>query len=304
MRVSKWATVGMSPMLLLALSGCTSAAEMNDPMADLPEVSIEGLEAVKAELAFDSGTAQTPLDPYLIGYSFEIEVKRAQASAKFYEGCMSEFGYEDSEFTEVDWDGLRPQEERMFGLWDVGAAAKHGLDLDWSLGVPEPESELERGQGYADAILVCSGKREEDAAFAPIIQKLEETQFVSDRIQGMSMYLAEESDEGKAATAKFAACMKDRGLVLNPDSGYVSSDYSEQGKEAEITAALGEAECNVSTGRVQTLYDLRARYETAYMKKYESQLEAVMKEKQAILAQLEGIINAEESGSSTPRGEG
>lgn len=295
----------LSPALSLALGGCaTSSSELDDPFAPLPEVSIEEFSSVTADLDFGTATASTPLDPYLVGYSFEIETAFAQARATITGECLRGFGYASREFATVDWETLQPLDDRQFGMWDVRAAAKFGFEPDGSRGVPQPSPALNAGQGYADASAVCAGKRQEDPRYASILRDLEGPQFLSDRIQGNAMALALASPEGSAATERFADCLRARGLVLDPDSGYVSSEYTAKGKEAEIVAALGEAECNRSSGRVQTLYDLRARYEAAYMERYESQLDAVAEQKRSILDRLEALIGDQHAGPRATDGAG
>lgn len=274
----------------LAFVGCsTNNVSPLDERVPLDKVSIEKFADVHAELDFENATARTPISDYLIGHDFLVEVRFAKAAQKFLEGCMTQKGFDYPGFSSVKWESLRPGEDRLFGQWDVKAAAKYGLELDPSRGVPKSGFGDDADKNETDAIEACVGDLEAHDAMRPLVDELTRSS-IADRIFEESAFLAEESPEGKEASQKFTQCMKERGLVLDRDSGYVSSEYRDRGKEAEITAAVGEAECNVKTGRVQTMYDLRARYEAAYIEKFESQLKAVQGQKREILAKLDAIV--------------
>lgn len=277
----------------LALVGCDQVApsEMSDEFA-LPDVSIAAFSDVTAELDFENGIAVTPMTPYMINQSFEYEVLFRKADATLISTCMAEQGLEYAKLAETDWDNLVPMEDRMFGLWDVDDAAKFGGEGDRGRGIPKGSVEEKVDKHYEMTWQECAY----NLAKHPMLGGNggdEPPSTIADRIYGNAVRQANESAEAKAANKKFAECLADRDIATDPETGYISSDYFELGKEVRLAASLAEAECNVDTGRIQTMFDLVARYETAYMKDYEPQLAAVMESKNENFAALQAIIDGE-----------
>jgi hypothetical protein len=84
--------------------------------------------------------------------------------------------------------------------------------------------------------------------------------------------------------------MEEAGLVLDPDDGRPSEQYSAQGKESEIAAAITEARCAQTTGAVQTLYDLQAKYEAAYREDQAAQIQAFSEKRRKVERFFDDVI--------------
>ena len=275
----------------MILVGCGARSpELDDPTASLPEVSIDGFESVSADLDFATGTAKTPISRYLVNLDFDTEVLFSQARESLIASCMSESGFAYEGLAAVEWERLTPLEDRVFGLWDRESAATFGAEFDPSRGTPK-ESFIEEGPDFNAALNGCAESAMQDETLGPLAMKLSETT-LADRILGNATNLALQSAAGKAVNASFADCLAEKSIVVDPASGYPSADYASLGKEAEIEAVLAEADCNIDTGRIETLYNLRAQYESAYIDEYESQLAGVLEEKEADWAALRTIIES------------
>lgn len=274
---------------VLVLAGCgASTPELDDASAQLPVVSTEGFEDVTAELDYDTGTATTPISRYIVNQDFKTEVLFSQARETLISRCMDAAGFAYPGLTSVDWGSLRPMEDRLFGQWDRAAAAQFGVDLDPNRGTPKSNL-VEEGPEFNTALSSCNQQAMQDATLGPLAMKLSELT-LADRILANAANLAQQSEAGKRVTELNSACLSARSIVVDPESGGISVEYSELGKEAEIEAVLAEVDCNLETGRIETLYTLRAQYESAYIEKYESQLAQVLEVKQADYELLKGII--------------
>lgn len=281
----------ITSLALLTLTACVSSSTHETDSEDLlPEVSIEDFAQVKAQLNFDNGTATTPIADYLTNTDFETEVLFAQAYESLVTTCMSDAGHSYDGLSAVDWDALEPQEDRLFGQWDRTSAAQRGSAMDENRGIPKSTSAAP-GPEFTTALVTCNEEVNTGDVLRPLADQLAQPT-LADRIQGNSAVRAEESGAGQAADARFAECLEDKSLVVDPDSGYVSAEYAELGTEEDIASAVGEADCNIETGRIQELYDLTARYVAAYMEEYEAQLGAVLEEKQELHRQLQDIIDS------------
>lgn len=276
-------------LTLTTLAAC--ATDSPNPADDLGEVSIADFTDVRATLDFDTGIAVTPIDDYLTNVDFQTEVLFTQAHEALVTVCMAEAGHTFTGLTSIDWSALLPMEDRTFGLWNRASAAVRGSDLDRSRGVPKGNTTVKEGVAFNQALDVCDESAQSDATLGRLTEELMQGT-LADRIMGQSITLAEHSDAGKAVTSRFTKCLEDKSLVVDPESGYVSSEYSDIGVEADITASVGEVDCNIDTGRIQALYDLTAQYEAAYMNKYEAQLGSVLAHKRELHAQLQDIIDS------------
>lgn len=287
-------TVGLALVFVLSLFLLSACAQENDvvedPTAALPEVSISGFADQKADLDFETGNAVTPISDYLVNADFDTLVLFSHANQTVVERCMADAGEEYS--SGVSWGTLRPQEDRLFGKWDRAAAAEFGFDFDPSRGIPK-RTTVNQGVEFNQAINKCYEQAAGDKALEPLASELTQLT-LSDRIQGNAAEFARKSEKGKEAASRLKICLEKGSFVQDPESGSISSEYSELGKEAEIAAAVAEATCNAATGRTKDLYDLKAQYEAAYIEKYKPQLNEVLDRKQEVHRILQHIIDGEE----------
>lgn len=290
-RYPRWLVAISASTAAIALMGCgADSGELDDPTATLPAVSVEGFEDAAAELDFDTGTANSPISRYLVNLDFETEVLFSQARETLITECMAESGFVYEGLTGVDWGALKLHEDRVFGLWDREAAATFGAGFDPSRGTPKVTF-VEEGPDFNSALNWCADGAMQNETLGSLAVKLSE-QTLADRILGNATNLALQSSEGKAANALFADCLAEKSIVVDPSNGYPSADYAELGKGAEIEAVLAEVDCNIGSGRIETLYNLRAQYEAAYIAKYETQLADVLAGKEADQAALRAIIES------------
>ncbi len=272
------------------LGACSSQNdELADPSAPLPDISIEGFETVTAELDFETATATTPITPYVLLEAFETDVLLSQAHDALVRTCMRGLGYEQTSISNVVWESLTPRSDRYFGLWNRAEAAQFGYDLNPNVAFPRHDW-VEDDQAYLDAIDQCVLEAEANELITQF-RSVQQNLTIADRIQGNSYVRALNSKAGKAAQKRYLQCMKDESIEVD-ENGFTSSNYRDLGKESEIIAALAEVDCNISSKRIQTLYDTAAQYQAAYMKKYEEQLDAVLELKQQTYEDLRSIIEA------------
>ncbi len=275
-------------IILAALSACSAQPdELADSSAPLPDISIEGFETVTAELDFETALATTPITPYVLNSTYETEMLVVRASQALVRTCMGGLGFDFTTLSAEEWESRLPRSDRLYGLWDHTEASQFGFDLNPGRGVLR-QGTVDQGQEYADALNQCYEGAYANEQLAPLLDTVNNLT-IADRIQGNSYVRAQNSAAGKAAHKRYLQCMKEKTIVVDSD-GNPSSEYSDLGKDSEITAALAEVDCNISSGRIQTMYDTAAKYEAAYMKKYEEQLDAVLELKQQTYDGLRSII--------------
>lgn len=290
MKAAKWAAL----TLTVLLTGCTaeqgvdSAASVDDgtssPGDELGDVSIAEYSDVTAQLDFAHAAPTLPLDQYYLG-STGFSYRALHAIAAVTDTCMVDRGYPAVAET-VDWTPSNAAEDRTYGLWSVENASQYGVSLAPGKTPPTVET-LSYGIDFNNAYAACL-----DTAKETLMDELLFSQDpnIDSQIRGRARELTRASDEGKAAFADWQACMEGEGIVLDPEDGRPSSQYADQGKESEIKTAVVEAQCAASTAAIQTLYDLQARYEAAFLDKQEAQVQEFVKEREAVIAIFEAAI--------------
>ena len=83
--------------------------------------------------------------------------------------------------------------------------------------------------------------------------------------------------------------MTDQGVLLEESDGRPAASSQDQGRDAVIRVTVIEAECARTTGAVQRLYDLQARYEAAFIDAQHSELDAFIGERAPVLAALQEV---------------
>lgn len=253
----------------VALTGCTPSDAGSAPQnsaapaqeSTLPDVSIDGFGDVKAELDTVNGIATTPMTEFSQGTDSNYGRIATHASEVLIASCLASVGIDHPVAAQSDWDNLTPMEDRRFGQWDVDDAEKFGGEMDLTRGIPSGNLAAEPSPAYSDELKRCG----EEVRQRPEFQMLGNDavgQSIADRIAESAASRAEESSAGKDATKKYTQCLAEHDVKLDAETGELS------GADSAVTAAR----CNVESGRVQTLYDVKARYETAYAKKYEKEL--------------------------------
>lgn len=273
-------------LLLVLLTGCSNQSEDRDPTPEsLEDVSIEKYSEVTAVLDFGNGQARLPLDRFSVN-SPEVVTRALHAIAVRTDRCMTKRGFPEVA-SSVDWSEFRPIEDRRYGVWSSALAEKFGFDVDPDAG-PRTVDMVRFGVDYNKALPSCTD--EAKSSLKPQFDFLESPN-IGFQTRSRSQDLVLASREGKAALADWRACMESQGIVLDPDDGRPSPNYKEQGKAAEVKAAVTEAGCADSSNAIQRLYDLQARYESAYLDAYGAQFASLDDKRSEMLTALDRVIS-------------
>lgn len=258
------AFAALAALLLLAACASTpppSPSPSASTLDALADVSIDGYEHVRAELDFDNGVASLPIDEFTKGNP-AIQMKALHAIALLADRCLAEQGLPTLS-ERYDWSPYTDEENRRYGLWSVSLASKHGLDVAPSAGLRSRNIDTtDLGVDFNEAYERCRESAEQAL--------WDELTFLSDadldrRIRLRSAELALAHSDGATAAAAWRACTDAHEVVIDPTNGLPSEHYAAQSEESAIRVAVIQAECAASTGAIQTLFDLQARYEAAFI---------------------------------------
>lgn len=277
-------------MSLLILSAALSAgcAPATDERAaqELPEVSIDEYRHVTATLDFDEGTAELPIDAYS-KQNPRHQTKLAHALAVRTDSCLVRRGFSGIA-DQQDWSPYAKEDDRGYGLWSIALASRYGLD--WppdrgpgALALDTTSLGVEFNQAYGECWAEARDTLAPEVAF---FNELNIDRRISNRAAELTLL----HEDGQAAKTAWRGCMEADGVVLDDESGSPSAQYRDQDKEAQIRVAVIQAECAVSTGAIQTLFDLHARYEAAYIDAQAGALQEFSEELDAVLARLDDVI--------------
>jgi hypothetical protein len=281
--VTRGASLALIAGLTLALASCVP-----EPTADaddqLGSVSIDGYADVSATLDYATGTVALPMDPYSL-QTPDVTTRVVRAIAEARDECLVERGF-SAVAAEMDWTPGPPMENRRYGVWSVENASRYGFDLppevEQAVWAPDTTSlGVEFNKVYGE----CDSATRESLA--------EGLAFLSEpnidwRIRDEAALRTLEHPDGKAAMTAWRSCMEQQGVVLDQDGSFPSEQYSRQGKESEIRVAVIQAECGASTRAVQTLFDLQARFEAAYLDTHAAAVAEFAKKREEVLASLDG----------------
>jgi len=278
-------------IVLVVVSGLLAAcATVNGPLPDAEPGSIaldtEGIDleqysSVTAQLDFEAGTAILPLNA-ISKSSPEIEALRIEAKRVLTDACLRKSGLPD-----VDWTSQvdAVEEDRLYGGWSVSIATRYGLE------VPDSVASSTVAE-YSSDELRCLGSAKDE--MEDLLKQIDSVGL--DWQVYLSSYDAvRASSEGKAAMAAAQACMTERGLKIDAESGFPEFDASSAGdSEINVRIAAAQATCNVETGAIQTLFDLTARYQAALIDRNEAAAVALSEEKAELMEAFRGIIEADQ----------
>lgn len=268
------------------LTAC-SAPEPTDPTTEeLPTVSIDAYSEVSAQLDYSLATVVLPLDQYVVSAP-DYVATMLQAIAVTTDRCMVDKGYPAVADT-VDWQASPRGEDRRYGIWSEELALQYGLDTAPHSSPPKVDV-LDRGVAFNQQYATCT-----ESATAGLAEQIDFSQRpnIDHRIRDAAQRAALAHPDGERAIEQWQRCMEDSGVVLDPATGYPAQEYRSQGKEAEIRATMIEAGCARLTGAVQTLYDLQARYEAAFIDSQAAALQEFAAQRADTLATLRSAIVA------------
>ena len=279
--------------LSLALTGCAAvptaqpaaAPEPANEEQPLPIVSIEGYADVTATLDYAHAGVSLPMDKYLADSASYISTV-LQAINALTDQCMTAKGYP------ANSDDLnRPcvQEDRLFGLWSTEYAAKYGTDLALE-GKPGEIDLTTYDSDYAIDYSACKDATRQSLSEPLALLDGKAIIGLDVRIRHTATELVLTSNAGQTARRDWESCMTNQGIVLEDRDGWPAASYSDHGQSEVIRVTVIEAECARTTGAVQRLYNLQARYESAFIDAEQSELNALSDERTAIRAVLETAI--------------
>lgn len=275
---------------VLAFAGCAPSGEASETQNSsenaqdltLPEVSIDGFGDVKAELDTVNGIATTPMTEFLPGIESNYGRTATHASEVLIARCLTGEGIDYPVAAQSDWENVIPSEDRMFGQWDVTDAEQFGVEMDPIRGIASVSFAGEPSQASSDGLKSCG----EEVRLRPEFQLFdadESGQSIADRIAENSALKAEDSSAGQAATKKYVQCLTEHNVSLDEGTGELSGSDS----------PVKSARCNVDSGRIQTMYDVKARYESAYAKKYKKELADLKLRMEENTVALQAIIDGD-----------
>lgn len=279
-----------APLLLLVFAvlpvvGCSPVGG-KDP-TDVPEVSIDDYQDVTASLDYRTGTVTLPLDPYRDD-SPAITARVVAALEAVRNRCMSDAGLRPPAGSAAT-EQPASVENRRYGVWSVQNASLYGFALP-----PEVQDAAyapdmtSMGVEYNRILDQCTETAR--SALSDEFAYLDEPDLdwrLRDRAEALTLA----SEQGAAAVTLWRTCTEDAGVVLDPESGFPSEQYARQSKEAEIHVAVTYAQCGVDTGAVQTLFDIQAKYEAAFVDAYEAALAEQVSRRDEVLASLDATAS-------------
>jgi hypothetical protein len=276
-------TLALALGVVTLLSSCAGTAPKSDGSA-LPEVSVAKYSNVVATLDYEHGVAALPTTD-LDTNAPEFTARILHAIAVRTDACMAKQGL-PAIAAQQDWRPYVGDEDRTLGRWSTVYANKYGV-------APAPESQpaeidlASRGTEFTGAYSAC-----QDKAKTSLDAQLQfaQDQNVISAIKWQAFKLATTSTAGKKAIQTWHGCAEAAGVVLDEQSGGPSTQYSSQGKESEIKAFTAYAECARTTAAIQTIFTLRAQYETALLDASEAQVAAFQDERAGVVKQLDDAI--------------
>lgn len=271
----------LTTMILAA--GCAAAAPpKGEGLASA--VTIDHYRNVTVDLDYAHGTGVLPVDKY-DNDSPENTVRILHAIAALSDKCMVKQGYSAISST-VDWKPFPAAEDRMLGRWAADYAGLYGAAPPPDSGPPQVNL-VQFGVQFNKAYATC-----QDSAKQKLLAELQQVQMpnIVREIRGRAFELATSDPAGRAALVAWRTCSEDAGIVLDPGDHFPVEEYKQQGKEAEIKAYTTHAECARSSGAIQAIYDLRARYELALLDSQQEKLATFRKEQSTLMSRFDQVI--------------
>ncbi|MFZ4843666.1 hypothetical protein [Mycetocola saprophilus] len=285
MTASRATIFALAAALVVSLAGC-SAAESPDTKAPQAsdKISIDEFSQVAAKLDFSTELAALPLDQYRTqSPEYLAAVHRSMESVT--NSCLKKQGLAPVKDAQEQTQNL-PAPDRTFGIWGVGEAEAFGFAVNPARSKPQVNT-LDRGTAYNEALGQCM---EETRTQLSETLEFSQAPDIEYKISQAVHEHVVESKAGKQALTDRYTCLKDAGLVTDSETLWISEQYFSLPPADQIPVAVSTARCSVESGAIQTLFDLTARYQSAYMAIYEAPLAELQKQQSEYRSKLERVI--------------
>lgn len=276
----------LSVAAFAALAGCAGETDNTQPPTapSFSQVDISEFSDVRATVDYSLHQISYPLDAYLmtdkdadlIDQAFHLEFK----------ACVNENGGQYTVPT-VPVSERAAMPERRYGLWDVDEAAAYGYALPPGEKYADPLSEL------SEADMLAADKCG-TVKYLPLVTRdamaadgQDAETYLASSIASTAFELAQSDARWQAADDEWYQCIEDAGFVADREAlgPVVPADA-----EGALRAAVVEATCSDSTGRIQRLADIESQYQAALIADQQTALNSSLEKQQEIIEQARNII--------------
>lgn len=246
---------------------------------------IASYENIRARLDVDTATIRFPLDDYSLSGTDALRLEHANEI--LLSRCLAQRGFDDPRAT-LDVKDLVVAPDRRYGIWTTAQAETRGYALPTSP-ADDAITEQERAQPQAwwDASTQCIASTEQLPVVEPLAHT-DEMRVVDDGIVRASDE-AKADEHWKAARQKWVDCIAADDLTPQSSTSLVPTLPADD-DEAQRKIALIDVRCKTSTGVVQTMADIEARYQQAYIDEHADELNSVRARVHEIQEKVNTII--------------
>lgn len=281
-----YATVGLV-ITALALAACSGGASGPDSSA-------------RAQLDPVSGEIALPMDEFAF-YGRHEDVRTFEAATQAVLGeCMRRNGFSYS-LAQVQADPATDLDDRTFGIWEEGRAARFGWGFAVSpLNAALAKAQAAGGAAWSTAYNTCNETDETVIATLDIVTPPQDEYLNSlvSRLESEALASAQGDSRWREARVPWVDCLAEVGLAAEDGERYISkqsralleSGDAENGEEAIRLATL-EARCNNETRLTQTLADIEASYQQPLIDANEAALSAEKDRKQQLLEAARNYVS-------------
>lgn len=268
--------------LALAVGGC---AAVPDPsrFAD----ATAALQANTEEIVL-------PLDREYLLNDAELALVEG-ANYALTDSCMQRSGYRYP-LGMIDWSRTDPTPDRRYGLWSPSRAAQFGYDLPPAPAddaIAEVIAASEDAQ-YYDMSVACLDTTEQLPLLSgelvggdPDAERLLE---VAVRGAGEARTFAEGDPLWERTIGAWRECLSDAGVGAPSEPGNWTPSFPRDDAAAQVRIAIADVQCKEQTDLVQTLANLEAQYQAAFIDVNEAALEPLATAKQETIERARAIL--------------
>lgn len=278
------AAAAAASLFVLSLSACAAPAEISAQAGGrFGSVDVSQFSDVRATVDTEHHEIAFPIDAYLMTSEDADLVDRAFQVE--YAACMSSEG---AAYT-IPTGKLSERmtlPERRYGLWGLEAAAAYGYALSPGTVPVKPRTDTNTTSNAAE---ICSR-----ISYLPLVTRgsmagdgQDSETFLAADIISAAYILAQADQRWAVADDDWEVCLDGAGYAVDPNNPgpVVPAD-----PEGALRAAVAEASCSQSTGRVQRLADIEAQYQTALIEQQQSALNNSLTKHREILDQARDIV--------------